>query len=566
MAQAYSAQSLAVRERPKGAFGRSLADHRDESIPTEKGLWPAEIKLIQCAGLGQSCLIEWLRPGVVTEANRIRSGLLRFLMQGGDRDARVFERLEVNGAFIEGDIDLEGVQAARSLRLFRCRIDGRLIGRDAQFGALNLQGSHVRGVFCERAKLAGGVFLNVGFEAEGPVRFSGASISGGLYCDHGSFINPRGEALSCDGAEIADKVMLTHGFFAEGRVNFAGAHIGHQFSCDGGRFEAVGAAPRQSKDEPLVAAYALDLHGARIDGELRLSPEAESKDRVVILGSLDLTGTHAEVLADGEESWPSPIGRKDGTWTPSVIALDGFTYGSLADGASADAESRKRWLMLQPPDHLEENFRRQPFDQLAAVFERMGQGSDAREIVCFRHFVHLRRSMRTSQKCNPLAWLWLAAQWLVMEKLLGYGYRPERLAILGLIVAIACGGFYQLADNRGLFAPTDSFLYRNEELKEVCSIDGRPAWTNVRCPLQKIDPGYATFNPYLFSLDIMLPLNMLQVKKDWRPLHAPFEMTMFGVKFQLSQYLLSNVAMMEAIFSWIWIVSLLAFAINFYKN
>jgi hypothetical protein len=567
MAQDYSVQSLAACERPKRAFGRSLTDFRDDSIPTEDGLWPAEVTLIECAAKGLPCLIEWLRPGEATEANRIRSGLLRFLLLGGDHDARVLEkRLEVHGAYIEGDIDLEGVQAARSFRLFRCRVGGRLIGRDAQFGVLNLQGSCVKGVFCERAKLAGSVFLNVGFEAEGPVQFSGASINGGLYCDHGKFINPGGEALSCDGAKIADCVMLTHGFSAEGLVNFSGAQIGRQFSCDGGRFEERGRAPRQSTDEPVVAAYALDLSCVRIGGELRLSPEAESEDRVVILGSLNLMDAYVEVLADGEESWPGAIWREDGSAPPSVIALDGFVYGRFAEGAPADAESRERWLMRQPPDHLGENFRQQPFDQLAAVFERMEQENDAREIVFFRNCRQLRCPRKKGQKCNPLVWLWWAAQWLLIEKLLGYGYRPERMAVLAFVVMMSCGVFYQIADAQGLFAPTNSFLYHDAELRVVCSINGKPAWTGVRCPLTKIDPDYTAFNPYLFSLDMMLPLNALKMKKDWRPLYGPFEFSFFGVKLQLSKYFVSSVALMQAIFSWIWIASLIIFAIKFYQR
>ena len=110
--------------------------------------------------------------------------------------------MQLNGAFIEGDIDLESAPDARPLRLLRCQIDGKLIGRNAKLGMLGLGGCRIRGVDCDGAKLTGNVEFNDGFTADGEVRFLLADIDGLLNCEKGIFKNAGGIALDCYCAAI----------------------------------------------------------------------------------------------------------------------------------------------------------------------------------------------------------------------------------------------------------------------------------------------------------------------------------------------------------------------------
>jgi hypothetical protein len=553
---------------PRRAPGRSLADFRDDCNHTEHGLLPAEEALLEAAAKGLPCLLELACPIKSTDDNCIRSSVLRFLLLGGDDAAPVHEkRLEIHGAYIDGDIDLEGLTTVRSLWLFKCRIAGSLIARDARLETLNLQGSSVRGILCDRARIAG-VSLTDGFEADGPVSFAAASIgAGGLTCSNGKFINPGGEALSCRFAKIADSVMLTDGFEAEGMVNFAGAEIDGQFSCYDANIKHRAVAPEQSTWERAIAAWAFNLEDARIGSTLRIGPEKSDGPRVNIKGSLNLQGARCEVFADQPNSWPADfIKVGDGEEIDCVIGLDGFIYNRIAKGTSTDAETRKRWLLRQPPDHLAQGFRSQPFDQLAEVLRQMGQLLDAREICYVKRYCHLRRPKGEHERQNPFNWIWWSIQWLFLEKTLGHGYRPQRMALLALAVMLAFGFVYQKADEQGLFAPTNSLVYRDAELKAACTANGRPAWTSPACPLPHIAPEYTVFNPYIFSLDVIIPLINLRVEEDWQPLRAPFTVGAFGQEFQLPANFLRALFWLETIFAWVWSLSLLVVATSMFRR
>ena len=221
---------------PKRPFGRSIADFRIESAATSYGLHPAEERLLDCAARGEPCCIASTLPEEPTPENTVRGPFLRFLLLGGDNDAPVHEKdVELQGAFIDGDIDLEGTQGVRPLALYNCLVNGLLIGLNARLRKLNLSGTQISGIDCDGALIAGHVILREGFRSEGEVRFLGAEINGQLDCSGGRFNNPEGDALNCEGAKIASNVFLRDGFVADGEVDFLGAEIGGQLRCTAGK-------------------------------------------------------------------------------------------------------------------------------------------------------------------------------------------------------------------------------------------------------------------------------------------------------------------------------------------
>src|SRR5260370_27301459 len=78
---------------------------------------------------------------------------------------------------------------------------------------------------------------------------------------------------------------------------------------------------------------------------------------------LNLTCVKVAGHVDEEKSWPEP-GR---------LVIDGFTYEGLF--ASADADSRLRWLALQPEFHP------QPYRHLAKELREGGDDASAIEIL-----------------------------------------------------------------------------------------------------------------------------------------------------------------------------------------
>jgi hypothetical protein len=94
-------------------------------------------------------------------------------------------------------------------------------------------------------KVMGDVLLDKGFIAQGEVALTSAQIGGNLACGGGTFKNPEqknlpktGRALTADGANVAGGVYLDKDFTAQGQVRLPGAQIGGDLDCGCGRFES----------------------------------------------------------------------------------------------------------------------------------------------------------------------------------------------------------------------------------------------------------------------------------------------------------------------------------------
>jgi len=166
--------------------------------------------------------------------------------------------IAIRGAFISGDIDLEGCEITQSLKLVSCRIHGSLVGAGTRLGGIDLEGSILNSVDCSYSRFEGSVRLNGGFEAEGAVSFGDAEIGGRLNCTGGKFKNANGDALSCGSAKVGGDVLLDDGFEAEGAVSISNAKIKGDLICADCTFSNQRGFDRK---ELKVTADALSLSG-----------------------------------------------------------------------------------------------------------------------------------------------------------------------------------------------------------------------------------------------------------------------------------------------------------------
>ena len=207
-----SDKTKAISSAPlKRAYGRSLRDFRIAEKGTLHGLLPAEEKLLDATARGEPCTIGHALPDDENEDNQVRGAFLRFLLLGGDGEAPVHEEgIQIFGAFVRGDIDLDNAVAVVPLSLRLCRIPGKFLGNNARLGPLVLNGSHIQSIACDRAKITGSVFLSDDFTAEGEVRFPGAEIGGDLACWGGNFQNLKQAPATDDGnpPEAKDALYL----------------------------------------------------------------------------------------------------------------------------------------------------------------------------------------------------------------------------------------------------------------------------------------------------------------------------------------------------------------------
>jgi hypothetical protein len=315
------------------------------------------------------------------------------------------------------------------------------------------------------------VFLRDGFIANRQVRLRNARIGGSLECWGGNFLETQAFSLAMDGASVAESVFLSDGFIATSAISFVGAKIGG--------------------------------------------------------------------IVDDQQSWE---GR--------TLLLDGFTWQRFGGKASTDAASRIRWLDRQPRPHLTTDFRPQPWEQCAKVLAEMGHEREATKIRIEKRkrmrMLDWRRSKSVWQKAKRVpSIIFDFILWLTVA----YGYRPllAGLWLLGLWIAASLA-FTSLVPPT-VMTPTDARVYLASTIPDACRddwvsftppprptdapqrirwsetfrlpIDDRGGWpvpASWRDICNRAMPSeYTTFSPWVYTLDLLLPIVDLRQEKDWAP-------------------------------------------------
>ena len=255
----------AASTKPR-ASGRSLGDFSP--------LNDAERELIAAARDGRTAQIGLDVPAKSESKCKIRASVVRFLALGGDDAAPVHEKgVWIEGACIEGDLDLEGCALVGDLVLEKCDLVGALLLRGSHTRTVSLSGCRCGEIAANTARIAGSLFLREGFVAKGTVELIGATVDGDLDCSNGRLEGPAQDkaALLFDQARIAGAVRLRTGFVARGVVQLHGAVIGGQLDCTAGRFDGKDEGGRALLcDGATVGDTALLGNGFVATGTVRL--------------------------------------------------------------------------------------------------------------------------------------------------------------------------------------------------------------------------------------------------------------------------------------------------------
>lgn len=251
--------------------GRTLAEFQP--------LKPAEQKLLSACRQGTLALISDKRPDMANDDNTVRAAFLRFLTLGGDEQAPVHEHgVQLSGAWIEGELDMEAARVSSNLVIWNCRFNITPVFRGTKIaGALNLSGCQLPGLAGDGLACDGGLFLRQ-VTTTGKLRLLGVRIGGDLSCESSKFNGKEGDALAVDGAVIKGSVFMNEGFTATGKVRLLGAQIGGALSCEGSKFDGKEGAALSADgavikgdvfmDQGFVAAGEVRLLGIQIGGNL----------------------------------------------------------------------------------------------------------------------------------------------------------------------------------------------------------------------------------------------------------------------------------------------------------
>ena len=435
----------------------------------------------------------------------------------------------IQGAKITGELNLNFVIVPFPIRLWRCALIEDAFLQQVEIPRVELEGAWTKSIQADGAIVKGGVLLRNGFHADGEVRWLNAQIGGNLDCDGGSFNNRHGVALSADSAIVKGSVFLRHGFHADGEVVWLGAHIDGDLDCESGTFDnSEGYALRIDRIEvkgsislmKFTAQGEVNLRAAQIGGDLnciggrfdnpkggalvveragvkgnvylrdgfnaqgsvalgdaRIEGGLDCERATLEAATLDLRGTKLNYLRDDRDHWPQP----------GNLFLDGFVYGRIDDGPK-DAETRLRWLALQPD---EKPFPTQPYLQLAKVLREGGDNDGAVSVLEEME----RRRRRQADQGRPDR---QALSWLFRE-FAGYGYDPARS--VGAIAALSGLGW---------------ILYRRSYLMGGMVLTEKDASGDFK-PDGETPSRYETFAPLAYSVENSLPLVKLGQAEKWQP-------------------------------------------------
>jgi len=433
--------------------------------------------------------------------------------------------LVMDYSVIGGKLECRGLRVDGETRIHNCRVAGSIGMSDARF-------ENPGGIALNAGGLAaeGGVFLTDTFAATGEVRLVGAQLGANLTLSRATFCNPgtvavnldrarigacHGEHVSCQGqislvgaqvtgdlnlsgtvldsgsdqpalmlerASVGGALLLTR-LRAAGELDMRTVRVGQRLLLNESQLQArSGTACRLSKAhlavdlfcDYMTAAGSVRLAGAVIGGAITLkqvqlanpagialdAPAVQAQELVLlpsapIQGTVDLSHASVGVLRDDPGSWP---GR---------LNLEPFTYQAL--DPPLPARQRLQWLARDPRGHQP-----QPYEQLAAHYNAIGQPAQARIVLYTRERIQSRAKA-------PLPRAWSVLQDLAV----GYGYQPWRVPTwLALLLAVGTITF--------TLAPP-------------------PALQPENVP---------HFNAFIYTLDLLLPVVNLGQKYAFNPAGA----------------------------------------------
>jgi hypothetical protein len=409
------------------------------------------------------------------EARTLQGEFVVALCTSAKKGTHSFPRgIRIKGARIQGDIDLTTVSIDVLLVLERCRIEGHVLLRDCTARLINFASSYVCGeVSGDRFRATAGVHLRKGFTSEGAIRLSGAVIDGDLDFSGATILNQKEKrlprklkpdenyALRLDRARVKGSIFLRN-IDATGPVRLLDTEVG-------GNVELEGTTLKSPGEDALLA------DNARIAGSLVLRDWKAQPQ-----GMISVRNASAGVLQLGaydDKRWPA----KD------TVRGQGFRYGTIETEGLVSRGLCERWLdllVLMP-------FTSQPYEKCAQVLRENGLADDAKEIAIRR-----RRDQRDAAKLSG----WQRTVDVLLDKSIGYGYRPVRsvsyLAIIALIGTLVFG----VAQWTDAMIPADNALARV-----------------YRAHPDSMPPGYPPLVAPVYSLDVLLPIIDFQQDSKWRP-------------------------------------------------
>lgn len=482
---------------------------------------PAEKRLLEACKKGEVLNLADERPRKKTDNNEISGEFLRALILSNNQEIidEKWEKyilkidpkgIQFSGAYISGTLDFSFSNTDLPFTFINSFLEEEIRLINSKIKALNLTGTLVKSICAQKLICDTNIFLRDGFKSQGKIDFRSAQIGESLICTNGKFKNKNADALNFEGSIINGNVRLNDGFVANGKVVFSYAQVRIGLDCTNGKFI--------NKNEK-----ALTFNSSKIDGNIFL------EENFCIIGDLDFLASKIRKISISKKirikgDCLFSAMKVDTIYLDNInfakshlkkLHLDGLEYNHLS-GENINSLSFIKLLEKMP------KFKPQPYKQLAKVLRNMGHHEDANNIMI--EYNDIITSKRENNFIKILKQIY--------GKTAGYGYKPLRVLGTMFMVWFLCSLFYWNASKVAVFAPTNPLVFQKKD-SYVCNVNSKGTpWSNIfswdkydsnnNWVLNKnLEGEYTTFNPFLYSLDVILPIVDLQVEKDWGQYVSP---------------------------------------------
>ncbi|MET9344649.1 hypothetical protein [Nonomuraea sp. NPDC003804] len=427
----------------------------------------------------------------------VRAEVIAALLLGAvERTPGRVAGVRLAGARVVGALDLSGATIDATLYLLNCHLAEPVDLSDATARGVRLRGCELARVKGSRMKVDG-LFELDGSTVHAGVRLDNARVEGQCRLSRTTIIAPRPRtstsesahgdvrepeggvtdtmhewALWAGGLSVGGGTFL-RGLRAHGGLRLIGGTFPGGLYLEGAHVGAVNADFMTAGTAELSAGFRADgtirMRGARVDGVLSFHhAELRAEGWALHLSHMqaDEVIMRPDVI-EGEVNFGySRFGvlLDSPDAYPGAVRLNGLTYESLR-GPWSLAE-RLGWLGHDPG-----GYRPQPYEQLASWYRRIGHEPEARRVL-------LAKQRRRRGTLRPAGRVWGR----LLDVMVGYGYRSW---LAGLWAAIL------------LTAGTVIF---------------------TRVPPVQVDPDQVrTFNAFVYSLDLLVPVSVFEVRGAYEP-------------------------------------------------
>lgn len=446
------------------AIGGATIDHdlfiSSDSTASQRQAQFGEISLRSIRVRGQLAMVGVKVTGTVDIGRaKIGQDLLMCTDLNVSGHRAIYKDVDLRGAEVHGQVELTATQIGGKLIMNSAHIEQSLLmssslGLRAEFNSVSLQGAFIRGsMVLNGAKVED--TLDASICEIGQTLDMGSADRTSVYCTELSGVLLQGAKiggqLSLAGAKVAstldlDSVKIGRGLFLnydpeispaqpefhdvllarakiEGTLGLRGAIVKGLLVAESSRIDgpvflenceisggASFLAASIGGDVLLGGATLshLDLHGARICGELNFAPPPPQwRCQDGMKSRLNLRNATCDAVQDGSQA---------DAW-PEQVELDGFTYrrfGGLGADAGTDvAERGSKWFV----DWLarDKPFTRQPYHHCASVLRELGHPEMANDVLYAGREREREQAWRSGNNSRGIGLTLL--NWLI-----GYGY------------------------------------------------------------------------------------------------------------------------------------------------